>query len=406
MTEMSSLLLAASTVQAVGTVIALVLVAGFIVYAAFNIKAGREEVGSEIELAPNLKPYLDDDELETTKLDRTLTFGLATLAIVGIGLPAYWLAEPGRQDGAVEEYDRVFVSRGEEQYTEGSGCNSCHGPEGVGGVAPYTILDENNEFVAQVEWKAPALDTVMLRYDRDEVKFILDYGRTFSPMPAWGQAGGGPRTEQEIENIIDYLESIQITSEESIEAVEGELVQSLGLSSAADIDYSDLETGEALFNLGKESGFAGGAYACGRCHTRGWSYSSGPILPESADVSEYVGYPDGAGGYGPRLEGIIPRQFAAVSELIDFLTTGAEQGVTYGNNGLSSQGMMPGFGQNPNTDDVEEGLYPSAGGMLSQEMIESIARYVDSLDTSAPLDGEQAGQSDSGEQTDTDGEES
>lgn len=380
MSEMSSLLLAASTVQSVGLVIALALVVGFVVYAAFNIKAGREEVGSEIELAANLKPYLDDDELETTKLDRTLTFGLLTLAIVGIGLPAYWLAEPGRIDGAIEEYDRVFITRGEEQYTEGSGCNACHGPEGVGGVAPFTILDDNSEFVAQVEWKAPALDTVMLRYSREEVKFILDYGRTFSPMPAWGAAGGGPRTEQEIENIIDYLESIQITPEESIQAVEGELVQELDLLSPGQIDYSDLETGEALFNLGRESGFAGGAYACGRCHTRGWSFSRGDIQPEGADVEDYIDYPDGFGGYGPRLQGIIPRQFASVQALVDFLTVGAERGITYGNNGLSSQGMMPGFGTNPNTDEIEDGIYESDGGMLSEEMIESIARYVASLE--------------------------
>lgn len=380
MSEMSSLLLAASTVQSVGLVIALALVVGFVVYAAFNIKAGREEVGSEIELAANLKPYLDDDELETTKLDRTLTFGLLTLAIVGIGLPAYWLAEPGRIDGAIEEYDRVFITRGEEQYTEGSGCNACHGPEGVGGVAPFTILDDNSEFVAQVEWKAPALDTVMLRYSREEVKFILDYGRTFSPMPAWGAAGGGPRTEQEIENIIDYLESIQVTPEESVQAVEGELVQELGLLSPGEIDYSDLETGEALFNLGRESGFAGGAYACGRCHTRGWSFSRGNIQPEGADVEDYIDYPDGFGGYGPRLQGIIPRQFASVEALVEFLTVGAERGVTYGNNGLSSQGMMPGFGTNPNTDEIEDGIYESDGGMLSEEMIESIARYVASLE--------------------------
>lgn len=382
MSEMSSLLLAASTVQSVGLVIALVLVVGFVVYAAFNIKAGREEVGAEIELAANLKPYLDDDELETTKLDRTLTFGLLTLAVVGIGLPAYWLAEPGRIDGAIEEYDRVFVSRGEEQYTEGSGCNACHGPEGVGGVAPFTILDDNSEFVAQVEWKAPALDTVMLRYDRDEVQYILEYGRPYSPMPAWGAAGGGPRTEQEIQNIIDYLVSIQITSEESIQAVEGELVEQLGLRSPGEIDYGDLETGEALFNLGQESGFAGGAYACGRCHTRGWSFAGGNILPEGADVADYVDFPDGAGGYGPRLEGIIPRQFASIGGLVEFLTNGAERGIAYGQNGLSGDGMMPGFGVNPNTDDVEDGLYPSDGGIFSEEMIESIARYVDSLDYS------------------------
>lgn len=382
MTEMSSLLLAASTVQAVGTVIALALVAGFVVYAVFNVRAGREEVGAEIELAANLKPYLDDDELETTKLDRTLTFGLLTLAVVGIGLPAYWLAEPGRIDGAIDEYDRVFITRGEEQYVEGSACNSCHGPEGSGGVAPFTILDDDSEFVAQVEWKAPALDTVMLRYSREEVKFILDYGRAFSPMPAWGAAGGGPRTEQEIENIIDYLESIQLTSKESIEAVEGELAETLGLPSPGVIDYDSLETGEALFNLGRESGFAGGAYACGRCHTRGWSISQadGKIQPEGADVADYVDYPDGAGAYGPRLVGVIPRQFSEVASLVEFLTQGAERGVAYGQNGLSGDGMMPGFGINPNTDEVDDGIYPTAGGMLSEEMIQSIARYVESLD--------------------------
>lgn len=395
MSEMSSLLLAASTVQSIGLVIALAIVVGFLVYAAFNIKAGREEVGSEIELAANLKPYLDDDELETTKLDRTLTFGLLTLAIVGIGLPAYWLAEPGRIDGAIEEYDRVFITRGEEQYTDGSGCNACHGPDGVGGVAPFTILDDNSEFVAQVEWKAPALDTVMLRYSREEVKFILDYGRTFSPMPAWGAAGGGPRTEQEIENIIDYLESIQITPEESVEAVEGELVQALDLATPGEIDYADLETGEALFNLGRDTGFAGGAYACGRCHTRGWSFSRGLIEPEGADVEDYIDYPDGFGGYGPRLQGIIPRQFASVEALVEFLTVGAERGVTYGNNGLSSQGMMPGFGTNPNTDEIEDGIYESDGGMLSDEMIESIARYVASLDEGAATDDESQNEEDS-----------
>ena len=48
----------------------------------------------------NRKPYLADEELEGQKLDRTLTFGLLGLFVVAVGLPLYWLAEPGRQDGA------------------------------------------------------------------------------------------------------------------------------------------------------------------------------------------------------------------------------------------------------------------------------------------------------------------
>ena len=367
-------LLAASTVQAIGTVIGLTIVVGFIVYAAFNIKAGRKEVGAEIELAANLRPYMADDELETKKLDRTLTLGLAGLVLVGVGLPAYWLAEPGRQENAVSNFDRIFVSRGEELYTGGAQCNSCHGAEGSGGVASYTILDDDNEFVAQVQWKAPALDNVLLRYSEEEVLFILNYGRAFSPMPAWGAPGGGPLTEQQLDELVAYLGSITISSTESKASVEKELRAQLGIDDlTTPIDYQDLATGEALFNLGQESGFSAGAYACGRCHTRGWSIDPGTAQPENADLAEYIDYPDGAGGYGPQLRnGIIPRQFSSAEALAEFLHVGAVQGQQYGNNGLSGDGMMPGFGDNPNTEQADD-------GMLTTEMIEAIARYVESL---------------------------
>lgn len=388
MTPVISAVLAASTVQAIGTVIALVAMVGFVVYALFNVRAGREEVGSEIELAANLKPYLDDDELETKKLDRTLTMGLATLAIIGIGLPAYWLAEPGRQQGAIDEFGRVFETRGEELYTEGAQCNSCHGPEGVGGAASFTILDEENEFVAQVDWIAPALDTVLLRYDRSEVAYVLNYGRAFSPMPAWGAPGGGPLTEQQIDNIIDYLESIQISSDESKDAVETELRSQLALGEDDEIDYESLETGEALFNLGQESGFAGGAYACGRCHTRGWSIEAETAAPETADLADYIDYPDGSGAFGPSLRsGVIPRQFANIEELAEFLHVGTVDGEVYGQAGQGEQGQMPGFGDNPNTEDVDD------DGMLTAEMIASVARYVESLGQDALTDDNEPTQS-------------
>ena len=30
------------------------------------------------------------------------------LAIIGVALPLYWLAEPGRQDGAVDTFEETF----------------------------------------------------------------------------------------------------------------------------------------------------------------------------------------------------------------------------------------------------------------------------------------------------------
>ena len=74
----STTVLAASTVTTIGAVIVVLLVGGFVVYVIANIFSGRPEVGSEIELAPNRKPYLSDEELETTKLNRTLRWALVS----------------------------------------------------------------------------------------------------------------------------------------------------------------------------------------------------------------------------------------------------------------------------------------------------------------------------------------
>ena len=387
--------LAASTVTVVGAVIAAIILIGFVIYVIVNVNTGRAEAGSEIELAPNRKPYLDDEQLETSKLDRTLRWALIALIIVGVGLPLYWLNEPSRQSGAVEGFQRKFVSRGERTYTEGSQCENCHGPDGTGGQAPFTITDADNQFVAQVNWRAPALNTVLLRYSKDEVTFVINYGRPFSPMPGWGAAvNKGPLNEQQISDVVAYLESIQLSPEEAQRQAQVALAEELGLlqqgetddaaidAALAQIDYQDPETGRALFNLE----VAGGAYACARCHTRGWSIIPDSVEPPDADLSAYAGFPDGSGALGPNLTGgLVDRQFASVEELALFVSTGSVDGEAYGNNGIGS-GKMPGFGDNPNTENVEN------DGMMTQDMIEAIARYEASLPpaettTNAPRPG-------------------
>jgi mono/diheme cytochrome c family protein len=384
----SPTVLAASTVTTIGATLVVLLILGLLVYVWVNLRAGRAEVGSEIELAPNRKPYYDDETLETTVLNRTLRWALVLLVIIAVALPLYWLAEPSRQSGAIENFQQTFINRGEELYVEGSQCQNCHGPEGSGGQAPYTITDAEGAFVATVNWRAPALDTVLLRFTREEVEYIINYGRPFSPMPGWGAAvNKGPLNEQQVTNLVDYLESIQLSSDEAQRQVEEALVQDLGLveegagedeidAAIEDIDYDDPAVGEALFNLET----AGGAYACARCHTRGWSIiqeGDDAISPPDAPIQGvYVGFPDGSGAFGPNLTGgLIPRQFANYDELIAFVTTGSVNGEAYGNNGIGS-GRMPGFGDNPNTEEVE------GDGMMTPEMIAAIARYEANLPVS------------------------
>lgn len=359
----------ASAQKSIGYVIAVILLLAFAAAIVVNMRKGRAEVGSEVELAPNRKPYMDDDELETKKLDRTLGLGLVALGVIALALPLYWLAEPGRQDDMVKHFEDVAISRGEELYVVGAQCAGCHGPNAVGGVASYTLTDaKTGAYIDQVQWKAPALNTVMYRYTPDQVRYILNYGRGYSPMPAWGAPGGGPLTEQEIDDIIAYLTSIQLPAEESQKAVQAELdkvckADSNGNCTVSGGSYKTL--GEAIFNLGYSDGFAGGAYSCGRCHTAGWSYGRAGVA--------------GGGAMGPNLTGGSEiRQFPYAEQQISFVSAYPKAGTAYGTFGWSS-GRMGSFGTNPNAVDPATAIMSPDQVMLTPEQIAAVVAYERSL---------------------------
>jgi mono/diheme cytochrome c family protein len=378
MTNLFPTVLAASTVKSFGAVIAVISVIGFVWYVAANVRAGKPEIDAEVELAPNRLIPPDYEAMEGTRLTRNLWTAFILMFVTALGVPLYWLAEPARQEGAVETFDDIFVNRGSKLFAVtadgGYNCAGCHGAEGVGGVAPrYTLTDAEGEYAAGVIWYAPALNTVLLRYSEDEVKEILTYGRPGTPMPAWGTAGGGPLTDQQLDELVAYLESIQIPYEDARVEVEEALRKELGLAEDADIDYKDPAVGKALFNLGLGSGgaagTASGAYSCARCHTKGASIQPGTEEPLGVDLSSFAGFPDGSGALGPSLRyEIVPRQFLTVPALVEFLKKGTVDNLLYGQRGQGS-GRMPGFGDNPNT------LLDQTDGMFSEEMLAAIAVY-------------------------------
>lgn len=363
----------ATVFSRIGWLVAVVLIVGFLIGAFIVMRQARPELGSEIELAANRKPYYEDDELETKRLDRVLFFGLLLLGLVAVALPLYWLYEPGRQADAIEQWNETFIERGEEIYTTGANCAACHGPEGVGGVASTAILNDKGEFVAQVNWQAPALNTVLYRYSREEVLYILNYGRPGTPMPAWGAPGGGPLTEQQLENTVDYLFSIQLPADEAAAARDEELETVckperdadgalVGVNPVCTAEDAAFETyGEAVFNLGLDSGFQAGAYSCGRCHTKGWSYGD----PQLAG---------GGGALGPNLrDGSELRQFPLAVDQVEFVSGGSDQGIGYGSTGQGS-GKMPGYLFNPNAEG-EDARMQVDQIMYTPEMVDAVVAY-------------------------------
>jgi mono/diheme cytochrome c family protein len=314
--------LAIATAKSIGFLFAGIFTLGWIFYLMSNWRKAKPEVGSEIELAANRSQYLTDEELEGPKLERALGLGLVFLIICGVGLPLYWLNEPDRQTNKVAQSQSTLALWGSELYATtaqgGFNCAGCHGGF-KGGNVPYTLTeytrdangvvkidDKGNPVstVRQVQWKAPALDTVLLRYSADQVKFVLTYGRPHSPMPAWGTAGGGPMNDQQLDALIAYLQANQLTPEQA--------------KAQATTDFGT--DGQKLFD----------AY-CARCHSARWSFS------EDDKTNP------GNGWFGPALNGgRTLRQFPATVQQINFVAKGVDVGKLYGVAGQSS-GKMPHF---------------------------------------------------------------
>lgn len=351
---------------AVAWVIFTVVLLGWIAYYFLNNGSARKELGSEVEMAPNRKPYYDDEVLEGRRLERVQLLGVLLLATMVIGLPIYWILEPGRQAGAVDRKQEEFIGWGEELFQTtangGFNCAGCHGGlKAAGGQAPYAVTDPKTGEVRSVNWYAPALNTVFYRFSKEEVRFILNYGRPFSPMSAWGAPGGGPMTVQNIETLLVYLEENQIEPEGCITATPfsatadpsvcdgGTLPQTTKDEIQKSVDAylkanPNASEGEALFNLD----LASGAYSCARCHTQGWSYGDPGVT--------------GQGAFGWNLTGgATNTHFPTEADMISFIKSGSTNGKKYGMQGQGS-GRMPGFGH-----------------MLTDEQIKAIVEYVRSL---------------------------
>ena len=326
----SSAPIALSGIATAIVVIALLVV---IIWAFVFVSILRDRSPST-PVPPNLKPYLEDDALETTRLERTLQFAVILLGVSSILIALVFIFEPTREASAYDDLNRQAVERGETIFASASavddsghplvgafGCVDCHGPAGVGGSTEFTVTSADGT-QRKVTSSASALNTVLLRFSEDEVRRIVTFGRPGTPMPSWGVAGGGSMTDQQIQDSIAYIESIQISTDEA-------------KAGAADVGRSGAGyNGAALFDQ-----------FCARCHTTGASYAE-PGVP-------------GDGALGPSLRsGVETIRFPNRDDNVEFLMEGTEFEVAYGNQGIGT-GRMPGF-----------------GSMLSPQQIGAIVDYI------------------------------
>jgi mono/diheme cytochrome c family protein len=286
----------------------------------------------------NLTPYYDDETMEGPKLERFLGAAVIFSAVLAAALPAYWLLEPTRQTKMDKDFLHDSEERGMLRFAVAGTvppsevlnleCARCHGAKAEGGAATFLLQpSQPGELAKTVSWTAPPLNDVLLRFSRDEVAQIITYGRPGTPMPSWGLAGGGPLPEQPIDDLVNYLQSIQLKPEEAMK-------RNTERAEKIMKDNPGISEGQSLFMA-----------ACARCHTKGWSYGQPDIM-------------GGGGAFGPNLtNGVTLRQFpplaGGVAKHVEFVTTGSDFQKTYGSQGIGS-GRMPGFGQELSARQIDE----------------------------------------------------
>lgn len=211
-----------------GGVVLSLAILGVIGWLTFLVTQTRIRRRREVPPA-NQSFFMEDEQLEHNRLSRILIAALITTGVIAIVMPVYYLNESSRQVAAAETFDEIAVERGEHWYEEFQ-CGDCHGADGGGGGAGFIEARSGIE----TTWAAPALNDVLYRYSEEDVLYWLQFGRQGTPMPAWGVEGGGPMNSQQLDELIAYLDHIQISQSEAVEAVDGKVSRELSRLDGAD----------------------------------------------------------------------------------------------------------------------------------------------------------------------------
>ena len=165
---------------------------------------GRPRRSSHDPMPSNFSSGDPDSVLEGPRLQKVQIWGVASAIFITGFLAIYFVVEPFREASYAERFLEASVDRGHELFLEGAGCAACHGADATGGFAS-----------TDPSWPAPPLVNIFGRYSRVEVERIIHAGRPGTPMPPWAIEYGGSLNDQKIEDVLNYLESIQ--TEESID---------------------------------------------------------------------------------------------------------------------------------------------------------------------------------------------
>src|SRR5262245_59972865 len=173
---------------------------------------GRHREGVDIPNA--MRPGPSDPDLETPLLQKLQGWGVLLILFFVIWVPAIWLFEPDRNLEQEQLMQQAAIDRGahavqvySEENQGGVGCVNYHGQSLQGSVILNTAT--------QTPRTTPDLTTVCggpftghpLIYGLRDIQTTIEQGR--GQMPSWSIRYAGALGDQQINDLINYIVSIQ-----------------------------------------------------------------------------------------------------------------------------------------------------------------------------------------------------
>lgn len=239
--------------------ILIVALAGFGL-AYFIVGPGRRRGPKRYGDIPlSMRPYHSDEELETRGMERAMAWGVALAVFASLFLPLYWLIEPDRINRSVDRFYEQDVATGRAEYQ--NACAACHGVNLDGGSAPHPDPD------IDTPWPAPALNNIVARYQdseivtevREFIELTLIHGRAGTPMQAFSVANDGPYSDNQLDQIIAYILSVQTGEVPEAQAFVGRSGEDVYAANCARCHQPDAtgRVGPQLLNVFERYGWTG-----------------------------------------------------------------------------------------------------------------------------------------------------
>jgi len=199
--------------QAQGIVIAIGGAVFLAIAGAVLLYRGRRRLAAP-EIPRGMRPGPSDADLETPLLQKLQGWGVLLIVFFVIWVPGTWLFEPDRnldQERALLTQSEARGEHGVELFTEenqgGVGCVRCHGPSLEGSRILNTttgvpIITPNLTTVCG----GPFLGHALI-YGQRDIYTTIEQGRNL--MPSWSIRYEGALNDQQINDIVNYIISIQ-----------------------------------------------------------------------------------------------------------------------------------------------------------------------------------------------------